>query len=146
MNHDAADTETEVAVIVRFGDTDPYGVVYFASYFRYCHQGIEEFLRRRGLPPHEVFRNIDEGFGLPVVSAACDFLRPVRYGETLRLGVSIREMKEKAITFGFRFRRENDPEVVAKGTAVIVAIGKDWRAIRLPERIAEALSAGDGPH
>ena len=38
-------------VRVRFGDTDPYGIVYFVSYFRYCHRAIEEFLRSLGLPP-----------------------------------------------------------------------------------------------
>jgi len=38
-------------VRVRFGDTDPYGIVYFVSYFRYCHRAIEEFLRACGLPP-----------------------------------------------------------------------------------------------
>jgi len=46
-------TEVEITVTVRFGDTDPYGVIYFASYFRYCHHGIEEFFRHHGLPPHE---------------------------------------------------------------------------------------------
>jgi acyl-CoA thioesterase FadM len=38
----------EAPMTVRFGDTDPYGVVYFVSYFRYCHHGIEEFMRRLG--------------------------------------------------------------------------------------------------
>ena len=69
--------EIDLTINVRFGDTDPYGVVYFASYFRYCHHGIEEFLKHHGLIPSEVFRNRAEGFGLPIVSARCDFLRPV---------------------------------------------------------------------
>ncbi len=58
-------TEVEITVTVRFGDTDPYGVIYFASYFRYCHHGIEEFFRHHGLPPHEVLRNRAEGFRSP---------------------------------------------------------------------------------
>jgi len=44
-------------VRVRFGDTYPYGIVYFVSYFRYCHRGIEEFLRNLGLAPENTFRN-----------------------------------------------------------------------------------------
>ena len=56
-------------VRVRFGDTDPYGIVYFVSYFRYCHRAIEEFLRACGLPPEETFKNVPEGFGLPIVEA-----------------------------------------------------------------------------
>ncbi len=42
-------------VRVRFGDTDPYGIVYFVSYFRYCHLAIEEFLRACGLPARSDF-------------------------------------------------------------------------------------------
>jgi acyl-CoA thioester hydrolase len=132
--------QVEVPITVRFGDTDPYGVVYFASYFRYCHHGIEEFLRRLGLPPHELFRNQTEGFGLPVVGASCDFYRPVKYGEHLRLAVSILNVKDKALTFRFLFYREEQDELVAKGQATIVAIDKNWKSRPLPDRLTAALA------
>lgn len=133
-------TGIDVTITVRFGDTDPYGVVYFASYFRYCHQGIEEFFDHCGLPPHEVFRNQAEGFGLPIVSASCDFLMPVRYGERLRLNVSLSRAGEKSLTFDFSFYRPGDNHPVALGHATIVAIGKDWRSKTMPERIRKAMS------
>jgi acyl-CoA thioester hydrolase len=136
-----ASLQVEVPITVRFGDTDPYGVVYFASYFRYCHHGIEEFLRGHGLPPHELFRNKEEGFGLPVVGASCDFYRPVKYGEHLRLLVSILKIKEKALTFSFHFHREEHDELVAKGEATIVAIDKNWKSRLLPDRLTNALGA-----
>lgn len=132
----------ELTIDVRFGDTDPYGVIYCASYFRYCHHGIEEFLKGHGLAPHQVFRNREEGFGLPIVSAACEFLKPVWYGEQMLLTVSILSMKAKAITFGFQFHRQDRSETVATGQATMVAIGSDWRARNLPERIRDALSRG----
>jgi acyl-CoA thioester hydrolase len=143
MTETSSPREVDFTVTVRFGDTDPYGVVYFASYFRYCHHGIEEFLRSHGLPPAEVFRNREEGFGLPIVSASCDFLKPVRYGEQLRLAVSLLRIRDKALIFGFRFYRQGSDELVARGEATMVAIGRDWRARSVPERIVEALS-GDG--
>jgi hypothetical protein len=46
-------------VRVRFGDTDPYGVVYFASYFRYMKEALDEFLRVRGLPPERTYRDAE---------------------------------------------------------------------------------------
>jgi YbgC/YbaW family acyl-CoA thioester hydrolase len=131
--------EINVIITVRFGDTDPYGVVYFASYFRYCHRGIEEFLNHCGLPPHEVFKNQAEGFGLPVVSAACDFLKPVWYGEMLRLEVSLSRMGEKSLTFTFNFYRIADSDLVARGHATIVAIGPQWQSISIPGRIRKAV-------
>lgn len=131
----------EFPVRVRFGDTDPYGVVYFASYFRYCHHGIEEFLRHAGLPPEEYFRNRQEGFGLPVVGASCDFLKPVKYGDELRLAVSVVKIKEKAVTFGFNFYYLGSEQLVARGEATIVAIDRTWKARSLPERLKDAVAA-----
>src|SRR5512142_3047882 len=105
MQETSCNSEVDVTITVRFGDTDPYGVVYFASYFRYCHQGIEEFLSNCGLPPSEVFKNPAEGFGLPVVSSDCEFVKPVWYGEKLRLAVSLSRIGEKSFSFTFNFYR-----------------------------------------
>jgi len=141
MQESSAEAEIDLTITVRFGDTDPYGVVYFASYFRYCHHGIEEFLNHFGLPPHEVFRNRAEGFGLPIVSAACDFLKAVCYGEKLSLRVSLSRIGEKSLTFDFRFYRQPGQDLVASGHATIVAIGADWRSRSIPERIRNAFKS-----
>ena len=127
-------------VRVRFGDTDPYGIVYFVSYFRYCHQAIEEYLRACNLAPEETFKNIQEGFGLPIVEAWCRFRRPAQYGELIRIETCIQEMRSKAIIFRFEFYPETGRELVAEGTANLVAIGPDWRARELPERLKEAFT------
>ena len=126
-------------VFVRFGDTDPYGVVYFVSYFRYCHRGIEEFLRHLNLPPETIFRNREQRFGLPIVAADCRFLKPARYGEMLEMETSIKELKEKAIVFHFTFYRPPDPALLAEGTATCVAIDHTWKARALPEVLAEKI-------
>lgn len=126
-------------VRVRFGDTDPYGIVYFVSYFRYCHRAIEEFLRACGLKPEETFKNVQEGFGLPIVEAWCRFRRPAKYGELLRIETRLQEIRAKAIIFRFEFYPETGRDLVAEGTANLVAIGPDWRVRELPERVKEAL-------
>ncbi len=122
-------------VRVRFGDTDPYGIVYFVSYFRYCHRALEEFLRAAGLKPEETFKNAREGFGLPIVEAWCRFRRPTQYGELLRIETRLQEVRSKALIFRFEFYPETGRELVAEGTANLVAIGADWRARELPERL-----------
>jgi acyl-CoA thioester hydrolase len=129
-------------VRVRFGDTDPYGIVYFVSYFRYCHRAIEEFLQACGLTPEETFKNVKEGFGLPIVEAWGRFRRPSRYGELLRIETRIQEVRPKAFVFRFEFYPETGRELLAEGTATLVAIGADWKVRELPGRIAAALSQG----
>ena len=131
-------------VRVRFGDTDPYGIVYFVSYFRYCHRAIEEFLRACGLKPEETFKNVQEGFGLPIVEAWARFRRPSKYGDLLRMETRIQEIRAKAIIFRFEFYPEEGPELMAEGTANLLAIGADWKVRDLPERVRQALAKSDG--
>jgi acyl-CoA thioester hydrolase len=126
-------------VRVRFGDTDPYGIVYFVSYFRYCHRAIEEYLRACGLQPEETFKNTKEGFGLPIVEAWCRFRRPTKYGDLLRLETRIQEMRPRALIFRFEFFPETGRDLVAEGTATLVAIGADWKARELPQGLKNAL-------
>jgi acyl-CoA thioester hydrolase len=126
-------------VRVRFGDTDPYGIVYFASYFRYCHRAIEDFLRACGLPPEETFKNVEEGFGLPIVEAWGRFRRPSRYGDLLTIETRVQEIRARGLVFRFEFYPETGRELLAEGTATLVAIGSDWKARALPERVEEAL-------
>ncbi len=129
-------------VRVRFGDTDPYGIVYFVSYFCYCHRAIEEFLRACGLLPEETFKNVREGFGLPIVEAWCRFRRPSKYGDLLWIETRLQEIRSKALIFRFEFYPESGRELVAEGTANLVAIGADWRVRDLPEGLKQALSQG----
>jgi acyl-CoA thioester hydrolase len=126
-------------VRVRFGDTDPYGIVYFVSYFRYCHRAIEEYLRACGLKPEETFKNTQEGFGLPIVEAWARFRRPSRYGDLLRMETRIQEIRAKAIIFRFEFYPEEGTELMAEGTANLLAIGADWKVRDLPARVRQAL-------
>lgn len=131
-------------VRVRFGDTDPYGIVYFVTYFRWCHRAIEEFLRAVGLKPEGTFRNVEEGFGLPVVEAWCRFRRPARYGDRLTIRTRVKELRERAVIFHFEFFPEQGQELLAEGTATLVAITRDWRARELPERVRQALQGPVG--
>ncbi|MBW1725513.1 MAG: acyl-CoA thioesterase [Deltaproteobacteria bacterium] len=124
-------------VQVRFGDTDPYGIVYFVAYFRYFHQGIEEFLRHIGINPGSFFRNKEEKFGMPKVAADCQFLAPAYYGDLLEMHTSIKEIREKAVIFQFHFYRPPKTRLLAEGSVTFVAIDHTWKAIPLPKIIAE---------
>ncbi|MGQ9921406.1 MAG: acyl-CoA thioesterase [Desulfobacca sp.] len=132
-------------VRVRFGDTDPYGIVYFVSYFRYCHRAIEEYLRSVGLPPEETFRNTQEGFGLPIVEAHGKFLRPSRYGDLLEIETRLQEVRAKALIFQFRFFPAGGEQLLAEGSATMVAISSQWQAIAVPERVLAKLAGAQKP-
>lgn len=128
-------------VRVRFGDTDPYGVAYFISYFRYFHIGIEEFLRHLDIAPETFFRNQQEKFGMPKVAADCRFLVPARYGDLLEMHTSVKDIKEKSIVFQFNFYRPPEPRLMAEGSVTFVCIDHTWKARPLPEFLTAKIGA-----
>lgn len=131
---------------VRFGDTDPYGVVYFVSYFRYMKEALDEFLRSRGLPPERTYRDVAVGCGLPVVASSARFLAPARYGDVLQIRVAVDACTERSITFAFRIGREPDGEPLATGEIACAAIDAAWHPVALPpEWRARLLDDGRPP-
>ena len=94
--------------IVEFGDTDMAGIVHFANFFRFMEAAEHAFLRSLGL---SVVMEIDGGnYGLPRASAACDYLRPARFGEPFGVWRVGGEMR--AVLFYLESRRakvDHDP-------------------------------------
>ena len=69
--------------------------------------------------------------GVPAAMAICS-----------RIETRIQEFRPKSLLFRFEFYPETGRDLLAEGTATLVAIGPDWRARKLPERIKKALSQG----
>ena len=135
-------------VQLRFGDTDPFGVVYFVSYFRYMKDALDEFLRSHGLPPERTYRDAERGRGLPITATSARFIAPARYGDALEVEVSLGACTEKSVTFAFRVRRVPEGEPVATGEITCVPIDNGWHSIPLPKEWRERLvgSAGSPPN
>ena len=54
-----------IEIRVRFGETDPYGVAYFAAILDFFKRWMDEFLRSRGISPDHAYRNRKRNFGFP---------------------------------------------------------------------------------
>jgi len=116
---------------IRFGDTDPYGVVYYATYHRWAHQAVEDFLRAKGFDPDRFFRDAERGIGMPVIASSSRFFKPLKYPASVASKVCVSRVGRSSITFEVIFSHEN--ELVAKLSITFVAINKDWQRIDLPE-------------
>src|SRR5574341_727368 len=130
---------------IRFGDTDPYGVVYFVSYFRFMKEALDEFLRACGLPPEDTYRDSEAGRGLPVAASSARFLTPARYGDTLEIQVTVGTCSERSVRFDFQIGRRPGGEPVATGEITCVAIDAGWRSIALPPAWRDRLLGGGHP-
>ena len=131
-----------IEIRVRFGETDPYGVAYFAAVLDYFKRGMDEFLRSQGLPPDAVYRNRQKSYGFPVVATQCRYRSPVRFDDLLTLRTRVVRVEERGATFGFSLFRpvEGKDVLAAEGRISCRAIDASWKPIPVPKELRRALN------
>jgi len=137
----AAPLSHTIEIRVRFGETDPYGVAYFAAILDYFKRGMDEFLRSRGLSPDLAYRNPKRNYGFPVVATACRYRAPVRFDDLLMLRTRVVRVEKSGATFGFSlFRTEAGKDILAaEGRISCRAIDSSWESIPLPAELKSIL-------
>jgi acyl-CoA thioester hydrolase len=120
-------TGFETSIRPRYGEVDSMGVVYHAHYLSYFDVGRTEYLRARGASYVELERR---GFRLAVVELAVRYLRPARFDEVLRLGVSLTALGRASVRFDYELRRGD--ELLATGHTRLGCLDGDNRPVALP--------------
>ena len=125
---------------VRFGDVDRAGIVYYPVIFHYLHIAQEDFFAGYvGMPYHRLIE--EEGMGFPTVSDATEFLKPLKYGDTLEIVVFISRVGQSSATFEFRVYKTGSAELLARSSQVKVAVNMDtWEKVPIPERYRKLLN------
>jgi YbgC/YbaW family acyl-CoA thioester hydrolase len=84
---------------VRFAETDPAGIVFFARYFEYAHIAYEDMLVAGGLPLSYFFEN---QCGMPLVHSEADYTKPCRLGEVLQLQLTVDKIGNRSMCYSVR--------------------------------------------
>ena len=123
---------------MRFGDTDPAGLVYYPVLFHYCHAAMEEFFAARCGTSYA--RLVSERrLGFPTVDARAEFSAPFVYGDEAEVAVWVSRVGRASATFEYRLRRAADAAPRASATLVQVAMHLDERrAVPIPEDLRRA--------
>lgn len=90
---------------VEFAQTDAAGILHFSTYYLYMESAEAELFRQLGFPL--LWSDKDTSSGFPRVDSQCSFLRPLVFGELVRIELSIAEISPSTIHFNFRFFKEN---------------------------------------
>jgi len=130
-------------ITVRFGDTDPAGLVYYPNIFHYFHIALEEFF---GARCRVSYRRLmaDERIGFPTVKTETEFFAPLVYGDEADVEIYVSHTGNSSATFEYAARRAGDQTLCARSTQVHVAMNLDTRRpVPIPEkyRLAFAQSA-----
>lgn len=103
---------------VRFEDVDAAGIVFFSKFFNYCHEAMEALLA----PIDGSYAGliVDRRLGLPAVRAEAEFATPLRFGDTMRIEVSVARIGKSSSELRYSFTRTKDGAHVATVRHVVV--------------------------
>ena len=123
-------------VRVRYAETDKMGIVYYAHYFVWFEIGRTEWLRETGW----TYRAMEEeGYGLPVIDARCEYRSSARYDDELRIETRARLVTPIRLAFDYRVVRAADEHLIATGETVHATVDRGGRPVRLPARVKDLL-------
>lgn len=123
-------------VRVRYAETDKMGIVYYAHYLVWFEVGRTEWLRETGW----TYRAMEEeGFGLPVISAHCEYRAGARYDDELEIRTTARLVTAVRLAFDYEVVRRGDGQTIASGHTVHATVDCSGRPMRLPARVKDLL-------
>ncbi|WP_414471968.1 tol-pal system-associated acyl-CoA thioesterase [Microvirga sp. M2] len=125
-------------VRVYYEDTDFSARVYHASYLRFLERGRTEILRAVEVAQSDLHAEMG-GLAFVVRKMTIDFLGAALMDDVLTVVTKPKEMRGASMTLAQEVLRGEDVLVRAD---VVVAAVRDGRAVRIPDNLRAALSAG----
>ncbi len=128
---------TDIALRVRYAETDKMGYVYYGNYAVYYEVGRVEALRQLGFSYSALEK---EGIIMPVVSLHIDYIKPAHYDEVLRLVVQVSSPPLARLTFDYKLYNAED-ELLNQGSTILAFLQADTRRIcRVPATLQACLA------
>ena len=129
--------------IVRFGECDPAGVVYYPVFFNWFHEAMEAWFEEALEVP---YADALTQFGFPAAQTEASFKRPFRLGDAVSIELRIKRFGQSSFTLQFRCKSQE--HVCATGSVTCVCIrhsgektGFDFASTPLPKRLRERMEA-----
>jgi acyl-CoA thioester hydrolase len=128
-------------VRVYFEDTDFSGVVYHASYLRWCERGRSDFLRLIGNDHKALIEGACTGepAAFAVRRMALEFLKPARIDEVLEVATRVKETTAATLVLDQRVSRDGTDLFTAEVMVVLVSVS--GKPLRLSAALRDALQA-----
>ncbi len=126
---------------VYFEDTDFSGLVYHASYVRWCERGRSDFLRAGGNDHRQL---IDGSAGrepaaFVVRRMSLEYLKPARIDDILEVTTSVKETGAATLILDQRISKAGQTIFEAQVTVVLVSVS--GKPLRIPAELRAAFGA-----
>ena len=124
----------QIAIRVRYAETDAMGYLHHANYFVYFEQGRTELLRQNGVR----YRDMEaRGVFYVVARLECRFRAPAHYDDLLTLTTATERLTPVRVEHSYRLER--DGRLLAEAGSTLVCVGADGRPRPLPDDLLTQL-------
>lgn len=120
-------TEHAFDLDVRYYETDAQGHVHHSNFVRYFELARVEMLRACD---YDYAALEASGVLLVVSRVSCRYLRPARYGDTLR--ITVRTTRAWGARIDHQYRIERDGTTVAEGETTLACVDREGKIRRIP--------------
>ena len=122
----------ETTLRVRYAETDQMGVVYYGNYFTWFEVGRVELLRELGVT-YKQMEDVDDCH-IVVVEAKCQYRRPAKYDDVIRIRTRVAESRTRTIRFQYEVFQDASGELIANGETSHVICDSQGRPKTLPDK------------
>ena len=136
----------EILHQVEFSETDMAGIVHFSNYFRWMEVAENALFESLNLELIEQDRHLFRGW--PRVRASCAFHHPLRFRDHVKIRISGKEVKDRAVCYQIRFfkLKNHDCILVGKGEMTTIFVEIDcslgsMKSMPLEDKILSRLSS-----
>jgi 4-hydroxybenzoyl-CoA thioesterase len=130
---------------IRFGQTDPAGIVYYPNYFDMFNEIVEDwFSDELGMSFRELHE--DACLGVPIAHVDCQFKKPCRMGDRFILQLTVAKLGATSLHLQVSGSVESTPCITASMVLVFVDLNS-YLPVNPPEalraRIERCIPSGD---
>ena len=125
---------------IDFPMVDLAGIVYYPVYWDLAHRFFElSWEKICGINYPKILQDLKLGF--PAVKNECEFLAPLKYGDTVNCKIWVSDVGNKSCTWEYEFTNQNMKKIwLAK--VVTVCVNMDtFESINIPKDLAESLTS-----
>ena len=123
---------------VRFQDVDAAGIVFYPRILEYFHDAYVGFLASVDLPLPRVLA--EQTLIAPVRRANAEFLRPMRFGDPIDVGLVCAVFVGSSLTLGYRIAGAGGGAVLAVGTTEHVFVDASFVRAPVPAAVLAAFA------
>lgn len=131
---------------VAWGESDPFGLVYYPMMFTWFNETEHELLRALGFPTNKLIKDTRTAFVMGDVHFR--FIGPAAYGDKVRTTIQLAKMGESTLHWDCKAVQATSGDVVTEGRAIRIYAqildDGNLKAIPIPDYIRDALAQPGG--